>query len=217
MKTRIIIADDHMIVRQGLATLLAKEPDMEVVAEAENGREVVQLVKELRPDVVIMDVNMPDLNGIEATRQVLAAFPETKIIALSMHADRRFVVNMLKAGSSGYLLKDCAFEELAAAIRLVMANKTYLSTRVSNVVIQDYVQGMSAPRSSAFTMLTPREREVLQLMAEGKPTGQIAEQLHISVKTVETHRQQIMHKLGIHSIAELTKYAIREGLTSLEP
>ncbi|MCL6621244.1 MAG: response regulator transcription factor [Syntrophobacterales bacterium] len=217
MKTRIIIADDHMIVRQGLATLLAKEPDMEVVAEAENGREVVQLVKELRPDVVIMDVNMPDLNGIEATRQVLAAFPETKIIALSMHADRRFVVNMLKAGSSGYLLKDCAFEELAAAIRLVMANKTYLSPGVSNVVIQDYVQGMSAPRSSAFTMLTPREREVLQLMAEGKPTGQIAEQLHISVKTVETHRQQIMHKLGIHSIAELTKYAIREGLTSLEP
>ncbi len=217
MKTRIIIADDHMIVRQGLATLLAKEPDMEVVAEAENGREVVQLVKDLRPDVVIMDVNMPDLNGIEATRQVLAAFPETKIIALSMHADRRFVVNMLKAGSSGYLLKDCAFEELAAAIRLVMANKTYLSPGVSNVVIQDYVQGMSAPRSSAFTMLTPREREVLQLMAEGKPTGQIAEQLHISVKTVETHRQQIMHKLGIHSIAELTKYAIREGLTSLEP
>lgn len=217
MKTRIIIADDHMIVRQGLATLLAKEPDMEVVAEAENGREVVQLVKELRPDVVIMDVNMPDLNGIEATRQVLAAFPETKIIALSMHADRRFVVNMLKAGSSGYLLKDCAFEELAAAIRLVMANKTYLSPGVSNVVIQDYVQGMSAPRSTAFTMLTPREREVLQLMAEGKPTGQIAEQLHISVKTVETHRQQIMHKLGIHSIAELTKYAIREGLTSLEP
>lgn len=217
MKTRIIIADDHMIVRQGLATLLAKEPDMEVVAEAENGRDVVQLVKELRPDVVIMDVNMPDLNGIEATRQVLAAFPETKIIALSMHADRRFVVNMLKAGSSGYLLKDCAFEELAAAIRLVMANKTYLSPGVSNIVIQDYVQGLSAPRSSAFTMLTPREREVLQLMAEGKPTGQIAEQLHISVKTVETHRQQIMHKLGIHSIAELTKYAIREGLTSLEP
>lgn len=217
MKTRIIIADDHMIVCQGLATLLAKEPDMEVVAEAENGREVVQLVKELRPDVVIMDVNMPDLNGIEATRQVLAAFPETKIIALSMHADRRFVVNMLKAGSSGYLLKDCAFEELAAAIRLVMANKTYLSPGVSNIVIQDYVQGLSAPRSSAFTMLTPREREVLQLMAEGKPTGQIAEQLHISVKTVETHRQQIMHKLGIHSIAELTKYAIREGLTSLEP
>lgn len=217
MKTRILIADDHMIVRQGLATLLAKEPDMEVVAEAENGREVVQLVKELQPDVVIMDVNMPDLNGIEATRQVLAAFPHTKVIALSMHADRRFVVNMLKAGSSGYLLKDCAFEELAAAIRLVMANKTYLSPGVSNVVIQDIVQGMSGPRSSAFTMLTPREREVLQLMAEGKPTGQIAEQLHISVKTVETHRQQIMHKLGIHSIAELTKYAIREGLTSLEP
>lgn len=216
MKTKIIIADDHQIVRQGLATLLAKEPDMEVVAEADTGRQVVQLVKELAPQVVIMDVNMPDLNGIEATRQILANFPETKIIALSMHADRRFVVNMLKAGSSGYLLKDCAFEELAGAIRLVMANKTYLSPGVSDIVIKDYVQGLSTPRSSAFSVLTAREREVLQLMAEGKPTSQIAELLHISVKTVETHRQQIMHKLGIHSIAELTKYAIREGLTSLE-
>ncbi len=216
MKTKIVIADDHQIVRQGLATLLAKEPDMEVVAEADTGRQVVQLVEELSPQVVIMDVNMPDLNGIEATRQILANFPETKIIALSMHADRRFVVNMLKAGACGYLLKDCAFEELAGAIRLVMANKTYLSPGVSDIVIKDYVQGLSSPRSSAFSVLTAREREVLQLMAEGKPTSQIAELLHISVKTVETHRQQIMHKLGIHSIAELTKYAIREGLTSLE-
>ncbi len=216
MKAKIIIADDHQIVRQGLATLLAKESDLEVVAEAENGRQVVQLVEELSPQVVIMDVNMPDLNGIEATRQILANFPDTKIIALSMHADRRFVVNMLKAGASGYLLKDCAFEELAGAIRLVLANKTYLSPGVSDIVIKDYVQGLSSPRASAYSVLTPREREVLQLMAEGKPTSQIAELLHISVKTVETHRQQIMHKLGIHSIAELTKYAIREGLTSLD-
>ncbi|MDI6852896.1 MAG: response regulator transcription factor [Deltaproteobacteria bacterium] len=216
MSIRIIIADDHQIVRQGLSTLLAKEPDMEVVAEAENGRKVVQLAKELSPHIVIMDVNMPDLNGIEATRQILHASPAIKVIALSMHTDRRFVVNMLKAGASGYLLKDCAFEELSHAIRLVMANKTYLSPGVSDIVIKDYVQGLSTPGSSAFSVLTAREREVLQLMAEGKTTSQIAEHLHISVKTVETHRQQVMHKLGIHSIAELTKYAIREGLTSLE-
>lgn len=216
MSIRIIIADDHQIVRQGLSTLLAKEPDMEVVAEAENGRKVVQMAKELSPHIVIMDVNMPDLNGIEATRQILHASPAVKVIALSMHTDRRFVVNMLKAGACGYLLKDCAFEELAHAIRLVMANKTYLSPGVSDIVIKDYVRGLSTPGSSAFSVLTAREREVLQLMAEGKTTSQIAEHLHISVKTVETHRQQVMHKLGIHSIAELTKYAIREGLTSLE-
>ncbi|MBW1990848.1 MAG: response regulator transcription factor [Deltaproteobacteria bacterium] len=216
MSIKIIIVDDHQIVRQGLSTLLAKEPDMEVVAEAENGRRAVQLSKELSPHVVIMDVNMPDLNGIEATRQILHASPAIKVIALSMHTDRRFVVNMLKAGASGYLLKDCAFEELANAIRLVMANKTYLSPGVSDIVIKDYVQGLATPSSSAFSVLTNREREVLQLMAEGKTTSQIAELLHISVKTVETHRQQVMHKLGIHSIAELTKYAIREGLTSLD-
>ncbi len=216
MSIKIIIADDHQIVRQGLSTLLAKEPDMEVVAQAENGRKVVQLAKELVPHIIIMDVNMPDLNGIEATRQILHSSPGIKVIALSMHTDRRFVVNMLKAGASGYLLKDCAFEELSNAIRLVMANKTYLSPGVSDIVIKDYVQGLSAPGSSAFSVLTNREREVLQLMAEGRTTSQIAEHLHISVKTVETHRQQVMHKLGIHSVAELTKYAIREGLTSLE-
>lgn len=216
MGIRIIIVDDHQIVRQGLSTLLAKEPDMEVVAEAENGRKAVQLTKELAPHIVIMDVNMPDLNGIEATRQILHHNPDVKVIALSMHADRRFVVNMLKAGASGYLLKDCAFEELAQAIRLVMANKTYLSPGVSDIVIKDYVHGLSAPGSSAFSVLTAREREVLQLMAEGKSTSQIAEYLNISIKTVETHRQQLMHKLGIHSVAELTKYAIREGLTSLD-
>lgn len=217
MAIRIVIADDHQILRQGLRTLLEKEPDMEVVAEAEDGRKTVSLVKEVNPHVVIMDVNMPDLNGIEASRQILAEFPEVKIIALSMHADRRFVINMLKAGAQGYLLKDCAFEELAQAIRLVMANKTYLSPGVAEIVVKDYVQRLPGPSQSAFSVLTAREREVLQLMAEGKSTSQIAELLSISVKTVETHRQQLMHKLGIRSVAELTKYAIREGLTSLEP
>ncbi len=215
MAIRILLADDHKIVRQGLRTLLEKEPDMEVVAEAEEGRMAVRLARKLAPQVVIMDVGMPDLNGIEATRQVLADTPGLKVIALSMHSDRRFVVNMLKAGASGYLLKDSAFEELAAAIRVVMLNKTYLSPGVSDIVIKDYVQG---PRedSSVFSVLTPREREVLQLMAEGKSTKQIADRLHVSIKTIETHRQQIMTKLGIHSVAELTKYAVREGLSSLE-
>ncbi len=215
MAIRILLADDHRIVRQGLRTLLEKEPDMEVVAEAEEGRMAVRLARKLAPQVVIMDVGMPDLNGIEATRQVLADTPGLKVIALSMHSDRRFVVNMLKAGASGYLLKDSAFEELAAAIRVVMLNKTYLSPGVSDIVIKDYVQG---PRedSSVFSVLTPREREVLQLMAEGKSTKQIADRLHVSIKTIETHRQQIMTKLGIHSVAELTKYAVREGLSSLE-
>ncbi len=217
MGIRIIIADDHQILRQGLRTLLEKEPDMEVVAEAEDGRKTVIMVNELIPHVVIMDVNMPDLNGIEATRQILTDHPDMKVIALSMHADRRFVINMLKAGAHGYLLKDCAFEELAYAIRLVMANKTYLSPGVAEIVVKDYVSRIPSPVQTAFSVLTAREREVLQLMAEGKSTANIAELLHISIKTVETHRQQIMHKLGIRSVAELTKYAIREGLTSLEP
>ncbi len=213
---KILIADDHQIVRQGLRTLLEKEPDLQVVAEAEDGRATVRLVRDLTPDVVIMDVAMPDMNGIEATRQITTEFPKIKVIALSMYADRRFVVNMLKAGASGYLLKECAFEELIRAIRLVLTNKTYLSPGVTDIVVKDYMQGAPPPEASVFSVLTPREREVLQLMAEGKSTTQIADSLHVSVKTIETHRQQVMHKLNIHSVAELTKYAIREGLTTLE-
>jgi DNA-binding NarL/FixJ family response regulator len=214
MPIKIILADDHKIVRQGLRTLLEQEPDLEVMAEAEDGRMAVRLARELSPQVVIMDVSMPDLNGIEATRQVLAECPGVKVIALSMHADRRFVMNMLKAGASGYLLKDSAFEELATAIRMVLANKIYLSTEIANVVVKDYLQG--GGDESVFSVLTPREREVLQLMAEGKSSRQIAGHLNISIKTVETHRMQIQHKLEIYSVAELTKYAIREGLSSLD-
>ena len=216
MGITILLADDHKILRQGLRTLLAKEMDMEVLAEAEDGRQAVRLVRELSPQVVIMDVGMPDLNGIEATRQILQESPETKIIALSMHSDRRFVTNMIKAGASGYLLKDSAFEELATAIRVVMARKTYLSHEIAHVVVKDYVKGGSKEDPSVFSVLSPREREVLQLMAEGKTNRQIAEMLHVSLKTVETHRQQIMNKLEIHNIVELTKYAIREGLVSLD-
>jgi len=216
MIIKIILADDHKIVRQGLRTLLEAEPDMKVVGEADNGRTTLRLARELKPQVVIMDITMPDLNGIEATRQILGEASDVKIIALSMHSDSLFVLNMLKAGASGYLLKDCALEELVKAIRTVVAQKTYLSPGVSDIVIKDFVSGWSTPGTSAFSVLTAREREVLQLMAEGKTTNQIAYRLCLSVKTVEAHRKQTMNKLGIHSVAELTKYAIRQGLTSLE-
>jgi DNA-binding NarL/FixJ family response regulator len=159
---------------------------------------------------------MPDLNGIEATRQILANNPEVKVIALSMHSAKRFVVEMLKAGSSGYLLKDCAFEELALAIRTVIANKVYVSPGITDMMIKDYVYNLSKTEFSVTSILTSREREVLQLLAEGKTTKQIALSLNVSVKTIETYRQQLMHKLNLHSVAELTKYAIREGITSLE-
>ena len=215
MTIKVFIADDHQIVRQGLRTLLEREPDLEVVAEAENGRSTVRLARERHPEVIIMDVAMPDLNGIEATRQIISEMPKVKVIALSMYADRRFVANMLKAGASGYLLKDCASEELVRAIRVVMAHKTFLSPGVADIVVKDYVQAPLGREASVFSILSNREREVLQLMAEGKSTNQIAECLHVSVKTVETHRQQMMQKLKMHSVAELTKYAIREGLTTL--
>jgi DNA-binding NarL/FixJ family response regulator len=213
---KIILADDHQIVRHGLRSLLSVEPDMEVVGEAENGRAVVKLVQETSPQVVIMDISMPDLNGIEATRQILADAPRIKIIALSMHSDSLFVLNMFKAGASGYLLKDCALEELVKAVRTVLNRKIYLSPGISDIVIKDFVIGWSPPETSAYSILTTREREVLQLMAEGRNTNQIAENLCLSVKTVEAHRKQLMNKLDIHSVAELTKYAIRQGLTSIE-
>jgi two-component system response regulator NreC len=215
MSIKVLIADDHQIMREGLRTMLEKEHDIQVLGEAEDGRMIQRLARELHPDVIIMDVAMPDLNGIEATRQIVAELPGIKIIALSMHDDRRFVLNMLKAGAAGYMLKDCAFKDLAKAIRVVMSHKTYLSHEVADIVVKDYLSSANNPReSSAFQLLSPREREVLQLIAEGKTSALIGESLHISVKTVETHRQQIMVKLKIRSVAELTKYAIREGLTS---
>ncbi|HTL30785.1 MAG TPA: response regulator transcription factor [Tepidisphaeraceae bacterium] len=218
MKTRILLADDHQIVRQGLRSLLDQHPDMEVVGEAEDGRKAVEMTDELNPDVVVMDVGMPGLNGIEATRQVALKEKGTKVVALSMHSDRRFVGEMLKAGAKGYLLKDGAFDELANAIRTVCANKVYLSPKIANFVVEDYVrQRPEVPgKKSAYASITPREREVLQLFAEGQSTKQVAATLHLSVKTVETHRRQIMEKLQIFSVAELTKYAIREGITSAE-
>jgi DNA-binding NarL/FixJ family response regulator len=216
MSIRILIADDHRLVRQGLRSLIEKDCGMEVVAEAENGREAVRLARQEKPDVIIMDIDMPDLNGMEATRQVIAALPRVRVIALSMHSDKRFVRGMLEAGAAGFLLKDCAFEELDTAIRVVAASRPYLSPAISGVVIQDYLGRAASDKLSASSLLTPREREVLQLYAEGGTTREIADRFCVSVKTVETHRQRIMEKLDIHSIAELTKYAIREGLTSLK-
>jgi len=216
MSVRILLADDHKITREGLRSLIENQPDMQVIAEAEEGRTAVRLAQQLSPDLVIMDVSMPDLNGIEATLQISHRAPKVKVIALSMHSDSLFVTEMLKSGAKGYLLKDCAFQELASAIDAVMTGKTYLSPSISGVVVDDYLHRLSKAGFSQPDILTAREREVVQLLAEGKSTKQIALKLHISAKTVETHRRQIMDKLDIHSVAELTKYAIRKGFTSLE-
>ena len=217
MSLRLLIADDHKIVRDGLRALLEKQKDLEVIAEAENGRKAVRLARELSPDIVIIDIGMPDLNGIEATRQIVNEVNDVKVIALSMHSDKRFVTQMFKAGAAAYLLKDCAFEELAQAVDVVVAGQSYLSPEIAGAVMEDYVRHVSRTDSSGFSVLTAREREVLQLLAEGKPTREIADELYVSIKTIESHRQQIMHKLKVRSLAELTKYAIREGITSLDP
>jgi len=216
MAFRILLADDHKIVREGLRSLLEKQPGMEVIAETDNGRSTVKAARELLPDLVIIDIGMPELNGIEATRQIVEENPRIRVVALSMHSDRRFVAQMFKAGAAAYLLKDCAFEELTRAVRVVLAGRVYLSPQVAGPVMDDYIRHLAATDASGFSMLTAREREVLQLLAEGNSTKQIANSLHVSMKTVETHRQQIMNKLGVQSVADLVKYAIREGLTSLE-
>jgi two-component system response regulator NreC len=216
MTIKVILADDAQIVRQGLRTLLAGEPDIQVVGEADDGRKTLKLAQELAPDVIIMDISMPDLNGFEATRQLLVGSPDLKVIALSMHSDSLFVSNMLRSGALGYLLKDCALEELVKAIRTVMRQETYISPGVSDLLIKDLASSCTAEPSSAYSVLTAREREVLQFLADGKGTLQIAASLGLSSKTIEAHRKQIMNKLGLNSVAELTKYAIRQGLTSLD-
>ncbi len=216
MATRILLADDHRIIREGLRSLLQKQSDMEVVEEAQDGITAVRLAEKLHPDIVIMDIGMPDLNGIEAARQIVTRVKNVKVIALSMHSDKRFVLEMLKAGASGYMLKDCAFEELVNAIRTVSSGQIYLSQRVTGVVVNEYLRSQAVSDSTAYSLLSGREREVLQLLAEGKTTRNIASSLHVSTKTVESHRQQIMEKLNLRSVAELTKYAVKEGLTSLD-
>lgn len=217
MSIGVLLVDDHAIIREGLRSLLEKQPDMEVLADTDEGRRAVELVRELSPDVVIMDVTMAGLNGIEATRLIAAEFPEVKVIALSIHSQRRFIADMLSAGAAGYILKECLFDELVQAIQAVAAGGRYLSPRIADVVVEDYVKRLSTTADSPLAALTGREREVLQLVAEGKTTKEIALELHVSAKTIEANRRQIMEKLDVHSVAELTKCAVREGLTTLEP
>ena len=216
MTARILLADDDRITRQGLRSLIEKENDIEVVDEADDGRKAIDLVRKLVPDVVIIDITMPNLNGIDATRHIVREFPQVKVIALSIHSNRAFVVDMLKAGASAYVLKECTFDELVEAIRTVIDGGVYLSPKVAGVLVNDYVRRLTKITESPLETLTEREREVLQLIGEGKNTKQIALQLHVSTKTVEANRRKIMEKLDAHSIAELVKIAILGGLASLE-
>jgi len=217
MSITILIAQDHTILREDLRSLIEKQPDMEIICEAEDGRTAVQRVRKLLPDVVIMDITMPNLNGVEATRHIINELPQIKVIAVSIHSNKRFVADILGAGANGYVLKECLFDELVPAIQAVAAGQRYLSSTISGIAVEDYVRHPAAVADSPLSSLTSREREVLQLIAEGKSTEQIALDLHVSTKTIEANRRQIMEKLDIHSIAELTRCAVREGLTHLGP
>jgi two-component system, NarL family, response regulator NreC len=216
MSVRILLADDHKMFRDGLRALLSSRPDLEVVGEAEDGLATLELAMRLHPDIVILDLAMPRLHGIEVVRRLAADLPQARVIILSMHSDRRFVVESLRAGAAAYVLKEAGFTELAEVIDDVRAGRLYLSPAVAEQVIRDYVRLAEAEDGSALAVLSGREREVMQLIAGGQSTKEIAGELHVSVKTVESHRKQIMAKLGLHSVAELTKYAIREGLTPLD-
>ena len=214
-RIRVVLADDHAILRDGLRKLLEQEPDVDVVGEAENGREAVRMARTLKPDVVLLDIAMPELNGVEASRQILARVPGTKIVVLSMHSDARYVREMLAIGVVGYLLKQSAFEEIAAAVRAAARNQAYFSPAVAGIVAEQFRADATGAREDP-SPLTPREKQVLQLLAEGNSPRLVAEKLHISVKTVETHRRRLMAKLDIHNLAGLTKYAVRAGLTAID-
>jgi DNA-binding NarL/FixJ family response regulator len=214
MTMKILLVDDHEIMREGICALLRKHPEMEVIGQAADGRMAVDMVRQLRPDVVVMDIGMPNLNGIEATRQMTAENPHLKIMALSTHSDGSVVAKMIKAGATGYMLKESAFSELLDGLRTMAEGKTYLCSKISKVVFADYINLLTNPRAEALDGLTCREREVLQLVAEGHTTKDIAKALHLSPKTVDSHREHIMEKLGVRNVAGLTKYAIREGLTT---
>jgi two-component system response regulator NreC len=208
------LVDDHEIMREGMCALLQKRPDLEVIGQAADGRTAVTLVQELKPDVVIMDIGMPNLNGIDATQQMVADNPHLKVLALSTHSDGSIVAKMIKAGASGYMLKESAFAELMDGLDAMVSGKTYLCSRIAKVVFSDYINMITNPNWETGDGLTSREREVLQLVAEGHTTKDIARILHLSPKTVDSHREHIMEKLDIRTIAGLTKYAMREGLTN---
>lgn len=211
-----MLADDHRIMQEGLKALIEKEPGLRVVGEAENGITTLRLSRKLRPDIVVMDISMPDMNGIEVTRQLLSELGGTKVIALSIHSDPRFVIEMLRAGASGYLLKQAAFEELLIAIKKVLLGRTYLGPGLLDSVPTDIKNHLMDAEGTLYTNLSNRERQILQLMVEGHSIKEMANSLHISVKTVQTHQQNVRYKLGIKSIVGLTKFAVQEGLTPLE-
>jgi RNA polymerase sigma factor (sigma-70 family) len=215
MPTRILLADDHQNIRENLRSLLAVQNDFEIVGEAAHGDSVIELARRLCPDVAVMDTSMAGLDGVDATRQIVGLGRGIRVIALSMHSDRLFIGQVLRAGASGYILEDCAADEITVAIRSVLDGCVYLSPEITRVVVDDYVRQIREDVVEASDKLSGREREVLRLMAEGLSTKRIALDLHISPKTVETHRKRIMEKLDIHSVAELTKFAVREGLTTL--
>ena len=212
----VILVDDHVIMRDGLKNLLEDESDIEVIGAADNGRDAVKISIEKKPNIVVMDIAMRDMNGIEATRQIKKENPDIKIIALSMHSERQIVVGIFRAGASGYLLKDSTSTELIKAIRTIYRGRNYLSQKISNIVLQEISDVKKDSDENGIEVLTNRENEILQLISEGNSTKRIAEVLFISPKTVETHRANIMEKLNIHNLPELTKYAIRAGLTSVD-
>jgi DNA-binding NarL/FixJ family response regulator len=211
---KILLVDDHEIMREGICALLRKHPEMEVVGQAGDGRTAVNMAKQLQPDVVIMDIGMPNLNGIEATCQMVTENPHIKVMALSTHSDGSVVAKMIKAGATGYMLKESAFSELLDGLHTMADGKTYLCSKISKIVFTDYINLLTNSKAETLDALTGREREVLQLVAEGHTTKDIAKTLQLSPKTVDSHREHIMEKLGIRNVAGLTKYAIREGLTT---
>lgn len=215
MKKKILIVEDHKLISYGLEALIDTLDEVDSVGIADNGRQAIEMTKELKPDIILMDIQMPELNGIEATRMIKEKYPKTKIIALSMYMDRIHVTNILRAGADGYIVKDSPFEILKEGIKAVLNDETYLCSKVSDLVVKDYLETLEEDKS-VFNILTEREYEILQMIAEGKSTKNIASEIFVSVKTVETHRKNIMDKLNIYSIAELTKFAIREGITPLE-
>jgi len=217
MSIRILVVDDHGILRAGVNLIISQADDMEVVGEAADGHEGIELARKFKPDVVLMDISMPGLNGIDAARQIMDENPQVKVLALSAYCDRRFVKDMLKAGVLGYALKDGMADELVRAIRIVNSGERYLSDKVAKLVVEDYIQATEAEISrSPLDKLSIRERELLQLIAENKSTKEAAQLLHISIKTIDARRRSIMDKLGASGIADLTKIAIKEGLTSLD-
>jgi two-component system, NarL family, response regulator NreC len=212
---RILLADDHTVVRDGLRALLEKQPDMTVGGEAADGRDSVRLAEEQLPDVVVMDIAMPNMNGIEATRRILAANPRTNVVMLSMHQDESYVLRSLKAGAKGYLLKDSLRSDVIEAIRTVSQGRSFMTRKVSRILQEDYIRQMERRGlEDSYDLLTDREREILQLVAEGKTNKDVATLLNISLTTVETHRTHILQKLGLHSVPELILYAVRKGIIS---